>query len=124
MCDCWLQSQCVDDEYTLDGELFTVECQTAADTSLLDSMLHADKFQPHGKHKVFCRAVLMLLICSVPSFRNESEMPSGLAGSLTIVLLHLVWKPTSEDKWHGFLRAECAPVFCVYFVLLYVSFHC
>jgi len=49
MFDCWLQSQCIDDEYTLDGELFTVDCRTTADTPLLDNLLHTDEFQPHGK---------------------------------------------------------------------------
>ena len=43
-----VQSQCIDDEYTVDGELFTLECRTASDMSLLDNMLRADKFQPHG----------------------------------------------------------------------------
>ena len=48
-CDCIVQSQCIDDEYTLDGELFTVDCRTAANTVLLDNLLRTDEFQPHGK---------------------------------------------------------------------------
>ena len=42
------QGQCIDDEYTLDGELFTVDCRTAANMALLDNLLCADEFQPHG----------------------------------------------------------------------------
>jgi len=49
VCDCWLQAQCIDDEYTLDGELFTVECRTAANMALLDNLLRDDEFQPHGQ---------------------------------------------------------------------------
>ena len=49
VCTCVHQGQCIGDEYMLDGELFTVECRTAADTSLLDNLLQADEFQPHGK---------------------------------------------------------------------------
>ena len=41
--DC--QSQCIGDEFTLDGELFTVECQVAP---LHDNLLCIDEFQPHG----------------------------------------------------------------------------